>query len=83
MNKLLALLCVAAVAAGIAPTVFAASEPETAAVSPDGNVSAYIDVSGGQILYTVRYGDKTALDGARIGITFENADFSTGAEIVG
>lgn len=83
LNKLLALLCAAAVAAGIAPTVFAASESETAAVSPDGNVSAYIDVSGGQILYTVRYGDKTVLDGARIGITFENADFSTGAEIVG
>lgn len=76
---MLALLCAAAIAA--AQPVFASED--ISAVSPDGEISAYIEVVDGQLLYTVKYRDTVVLDRARIGINTENADFSVGAEIIG
>lgn len=49
--------------------------------SPDGNITLTLSADNGQITYDVTSGGQTVMQGSRLGITFENTDFSEGVTL--
>jgi hypothetical protein len=70
------------VAAVLGCAARAAVAAETVA-SPDGRVTAEVEVAGGEARYRILVGGKEALTASKLGVVREDEDFSKGLQLVG